>query len=83
MKNRLIPLADRLLLRRRAIPIVGHRPDQEHFPERACSSPQSGQLLGQSSLWINCLLASAQEAFTGYAGQFAPSCLTRTHVNYI
>lgn len=61
MKNRLMSLTDKLLLRKRAI--IESITDQlknvsqiEHT-----RPPQSAQFLHQSGLWADCLLASAEE----------------------
>jgi hypothetical protein len=80
MKNRLIPLGERLLLRKRKGYWDGDWPVEEYFSDWTFPSSQPSQLLGECGLWIDCLLPSAQEAFYCYRPQFAPCCLTRTHV---
>jgi len=81
MKNRLVPLSDQLLLRKRAIIETVIAQLKNISPLIAFSSPQSSQLSGQPSMRFNCLLPSTQEALHCHRPQFAPCCLTQTHVN--
>jgi hypothetical protein len=42
---------------------------------------QLGQFYGESGLWIDLVLPSAQEAFSQYQCIFSPFALTRNQVN--
>jgi hypothetical protein len=70
MKQRLMPLSDRLLLRKRAV-------------IETVIDPFSSKLLGEHSVWLDCLLSSTQKARNYYGKQLALFCLTRTHVKLI
>jgi Transposase DDE domain len=90
MKNHLMPLADRLLLRKRSIieSIIDQLKNISQIVHEMCRRhtfppPQPSQLLGQLSVWTHCVLSSTEEAFFGSVQCFAHCCLTRTHVIYI
>jgi hypothetical protein len=62
MKNQLMPLTDKLMLRKRAI--VETIVDQlKNISQIEHSRHRSDQLLGQCGVWLDCLLSPAQEAF--------------------
>jgi hypothetical protein len=66
MKNKLMPLMDKLLTRKRSIieTIIDQLKNISQIVRAACrrqtfSASQSGQFLGQLGLWVDCLLPSA------------------------
>ncbi|MBW4637964.1 MAG: transposase [Gloeocapsa sp. UFS-A4-WI-NPMV-4B04] len=73
MKNRLIPLGDRLLLQKRAIIESVFDPLKNISQPVAFPPSQPGQLLGQHCLWTNCLLPPASEAFDALEHNLLPS----------
>jgi hypothetical protein len=86
MKNQLMPLADRLLLRKRSIieSIIDQLKNISQIVHEVCRGhtfppPQPSQL----SAWINCILSSIKETSFGSAQRFTHGCLTRTHVIYL
>jgi hypothetical protein len=83
MKNRLMPLTDKLLLRKRAImeTIIDHRSTQEYLANRAHPPPQLPELLSQPSVQADRLSSPNQEAVLGLGrGPAAGGGLTRTDV---
>jgi hypothetical protein len=90
MKNHLMPLPDRLLLRKRSIieSIIDPLKNISQIVHEMCRRhtfppPQPSQLLGQLSLWTHCVLPSTEKAFFGSAQCFACCGLTRTHVSLV
>ena len=63
MKNRLVALEDRLLIRKRSLIEDDQRSTQERFTDCPFPSPQSNKLSRQSHCWTDCLHLAGQEAF--------------------
>jgi transposase len=87
MKNHLMSLTDRLLLRKRSVieSIIDQLKNISQIVHEVCQRhtfppPKPSQLLGQHSLWTHCVLPSTEKAFFGFAQRFACCGLTRTHV---
>jgi hypothetical protein len=81
MKQRLMPLNDRLMLALARHYRNHYSSVKEHLSNRAFASSFSGQLLCQHFGWVDCLLPSAKEAVDCAQPQSVASGLTRTHVN--
>ena len=57
-----------------------HWPTQEYLPDRAFTPSESNKLPGQSYLWLDRLLSSAQETFSRFRYIACSHRLTRIHV---
>jgi len=64
MKNKLTPMLDKLLLRKRALGRDSQRSTPEHLSDRAYAPPQRGELRGQFAGRLGRLHRSGEETFS-------------------